>query len=137
MKLSLTIWIPHFRMSETWDFSIICPVLWEPGYDVFVLWNRLKTSSCLANALAPTPIALESCSRAQTNRPVFQSALEKYFFGCGLRIFCEWRHKWSCFWANLADVAWPTAQPLGQVFHWSFHWKLGSSPSLLSLSLTF
>jgi len=25
---------------------------------------------CLTNALAPPPIALESCSRAQTNRPV-------------------------------------------------------------------
>jgi len=26
---------------------------------------------CLTNAIAPPPIALESCSRAQTDRPVF------------------------------------------------------------------
>jgi len=32
----------------------------------------LKTAvfGCLTNALAPSPIALESCSRTQTNRPV-------------------------------------------------------------------
>jgi len=33
----------------------------------------LKTAvfSCLAKALAPPPIVLESCSRTQTDRPVF------------------------------------------------------------------
>ena len=38
----------------------------------------------------------------------------KKFFGWGLQIFCEWRHKWSSFWAILAHVTWPKAQPLGQ-----------------------
>ena len=32
------------------DFSLSLPqqvlTLWEPGYDIFVLWNQLKTSSC-------------------------------------------------------------------------------------------
>jgi len=34
--------------------------------------SALKTAvfDCLTNALAPPPIALESCSRAQTDRPV-------------------------------------------------------------------
>jgi len=32
----------------------------------------------------------------------------------------------------LAHVAWPRAQLLGQSVSLSFHWKLGSSPSLLS-----
>jgi len=41
------------------------------------------------------------------------------------------------FWAILAHVTWPRAQPLGQAFCWSFHWKLGSSPSLWSLWSTF
>jgi len=47
--------------------------LWEPGYDIFTLWNRPKTSSCQFpyHAMAPLPIALESCSRAQTDQPVF------------------------------------------------------------------
>ena len=45
--------------------------LWEPGYDIFVLWFQPKTSnfSCLTNALAPPPIALESCLMTQTDRP--------------------------------------------------------------------
>jgi len=36
-------------------------------------------------AKAPPLIPLESCSRAEMDRPVFQSALEKTFFvgGCG------------------------------------------------------
>jgi len=38
----------------------------------------------------------------------------KKFFGCGVRIFCDWRHKWSSFGVILAQVAWPWAQPLGQ-----------------------
>jgi len=49
-------------------------LLWEPAYDIFVLrfWPK-KTAvfGCLTNALAPPPIALESYSRAQTDRPVF------------------------------------------------------------------
>jgi len=51
---------PHFLLK-----------LWEPGYDIFVLWFQPKTSnfSCLTNALAPPPIVLESCLMAQTDRP--------------------------------------------------------------------
>jgi len=41
----------------------------------------------ITNAIAPLPIALESCSRAQTDQPVFQSALEKNIFDWGVRIF--------------------------------------------------
>ena len=38
----------------------------------------------------------------------------KNFFCLGLTDFCEWRHKWSIFWAILAHVTWPRAQLLGQ-----------------------
>jgi len=38
----------------------------------------------------------------------------KKFFGWWVRIFCDWRHKWSSFWVILAHVTWPRAQPLGQ-----------------------
>jgi len=38
----------------------------------------------------------------------------KKFFGWGVQIFCDWRHKWSSFGVILAHVAWPRAQPLGQ-----------------------
>jgi len=38
----------------------------------FRQFSQKKTAvfGCLTNALAPPPIALESCSRAQTDRPV-------------------------------------------------------------------
>ena len=38
----------------------------------------------------------------------------KKVFGWGMRIFCDWRHKWSSFRVILAHVTWPRAQPLGQ-----------------------
>ena len=44
--------------------------LWRPpGFSDF---RKKKTAvfGCLTNALAPPPIALESCSTAQTYRPV-------------------------------------------------------------------
>jgi len=55
------------------------------GYDVFVLRFRPIPAvvSRLTNALAPPPIALESYSRAQTDRTVFLIALEKNFLGGG------------------------------------------------------
>jgi len=31
-----------------------------------------------------------------------------------MRIFCDWRHKWSSFGVILAHVAWPRAQLLGE-----------------------
>ena len=47
----------------------------------FRRFSQEKTAvfGCLTNALAPPPIVLESCSRAQTDRPVQQIALEKKF----------------------------------------------------------
>ena len=62
---------------------------------------------CFTNAIAPPPIPLESCAKSQKIRQVFLSA-------GGLQTFCEWRHNWSSFWAILAHISWPRAQPLGQ-----------------------
>ena len=47
--------------------------------------KKTAVFGCLTNALAPPPIALESCSTAQTDRPVEQIALEKknFAWGCG------------------------------------------------------
>jgi len=39
-------------------------------YSYFDFGLKQAVFSCLTNALAPPPIALESCSRAQTDRPV-------------------------------------------------------------------
>jgi len=51
--------------KEQSDLTLLEP----PGFDDFL---RKKTAvfCCLTNALAPLPIALESCSAAQTDRPV-------------------------------------------------------------------
>jgi len=50
-----------------------CSTRWLPAYDIFVLrfWPK-KTAvfGCLTNALAPPPIALESCLMAQMDRTV-------------------------------------------------------------------
>jgi len=43
--------------------------------------------SCRINAIAPLPITLESGSRAQTDRTVFQIALEKKILGGGCGFF--------------------------------------------------
>jgi len=40
-------------------------------YSYFEISLKPAVVSCLTNALAPPPIALESCSRAQTNWTVF------------------------------------------------------------------
>jgi len=40
-------------------------------YSYFEITLKPAVVSCLTNATAPLPIAVESCSRAQTDRPVF------------------------------------------------------------------
>jgi len=95
--------------------------LWEPGYDIFVLWFRPKTSnfSCLTNALAPPPIAPESCLWLRRIGQPSRLHSKKNFW-LGVRIFCEWRHKWSSFRVILAHVDRPRAQLLGQSFSLKF-----------------
>jgi len=97
-------------------FIHLCLTLWEMGYNIFILGNRPKTSSCWL------PYQRHSSS-ADCARELFKGLNEsaslvvctrRRFFGWGLRIFCEWHHKWSSFGAILAHVAWPRAQPLGQ-----------------------
>ena len=54
-------------------------------YSYYEIGLKPAVVGCLTNAIAPLPIALESCSRAQTDGPAFCSALEKNFLvgGCG------------------------------------------------------
>jgi len=53
----------------------------------------------------------------------------KKLFGWGLRILCEWRHKWSSSGFILAHVAWPRAQTIDQSVSLKFSLKLGESES--------
>jgi len=88
---------------------------------------------CLINAIAPPPIALESCSNPQKIWQVFWSALKKIFFGWGLQIFYEWCRKWSSFWTILAHVTWPRAKSLSQSISLKFSLETRLSPSQLGL----
>jgi len=86
----------------------------EPGYDIFGLCNRPKTSSCQLPHQRHSSSA--NCAR-ELFKPSKDSAsllVHTWIFGWGLWIFCEWRHEWSSFWAILAHIDWPSAQPLGQ-----------------------
>ena len=113
--------------------------LWEPVYDIFVPRFYPKNSSFWL------PYQHHSSS-AGCARELFKGldgsasllvCTRKNFFGWGLQIFCEWRHKWSDFGVILAHVARPRAQPLGQSVSLKFLLELGSSLSLLSLWSTF
>jgi len=53
-----------------------------PGFQ-----SKPPVFSCLTNAIAPPPIALESCSNPQKIWQVFEAALEKIFFGWGCGFF--------------------------------------------------
>jgi len=96
--------------------NLICLTLWEPAYDIFVLGFRPKNSSFRLPYQRPSSSA--DCARELLNGSKESASLVDYtrknFFWLGMRIFCEWRHKWSSFRVILAHVARPGAQPLGQ-----------------------
>jgi len=92
---------------------------------------------CLTNGIAPLPITLKSCSNPQKIRQVFYSTLEKTFLveGCGFFVSDVISEvDFGPFWLMLPGLG---SNRQVEVFHGSFHWKLGSSPSLFSIWSTF
>ena len=92
-----------------WNLGTIC-LYFEIGL-------KLAIFSCFTNAIASLPIALESCSRAQTGRPFFSSALEKSLVPGGCRFFVSdviSEVVFGSFWLMLPGVG-PTAR---QKFFW-------------------
>ena len=87
------------------------------------------------------PSSSADCARELFNGSNGSASLvdctRKKFFACGVRVFCEWRHKWSSFRVILVMLPGLGPNHLAEVFRWSFHWKLDSSPSLLSFWSTF
>jgi len=119
-KIDYQIWILRHSVKFVTKWKIFVYyfmpylTLWEPAYDVFVPRFWPKTSSFRL------PYQRHSSS-ADCSRELFKVSKEsasllactqKKFFGWGLQIFCEWRHKWSSFWIILADVTGPRTQPL-------------------------
>jgi len=91
--------------------------LWEPTYNVLVLRFRPKKTAVFGyhtKTLAPPPICARELFKSSNESASLVDCTWKKFLVWGVRIFCEWRHKWSRFWVILAHVAWPRAQPLGQ-----------------------
>ena len=64
------------------------------------------------------PSSSADCARELFNGSNGSASLvdctRKKILGWRVRIFCDWRHKWSSFGVILAHVAWPWAQLLGQ-----------------------
>jgi len=76
-------------------------------YSYFEIGLKPAVVGCLTNAIAPPPIAQESCSRAQTDRPVFWIALEKSFVVGGCGFFVTDIIGEVVLWVILAHVTWP------------------------------
>ena len=82
--------------------------LWEPAYDIFIPRFRPKTSNC--QLLYQCHSSFADCAREllMLNQIGHSSSPHsKKTFGWGLRIFCDWRHKWSSFgsfWLMLPDL---------------------------------
>jgi len=95
----------------------ICSLtLWEPAYDTVILRYQPKNSSFQLPYQCRSSYA--ECARElftpSHESPSLLLCTQQKFFGWGVRIFCEWCHKWSSFGIILPHVAWPRAQPLGQ-----------------------
>ena len=80
-------------------------------------WRFSKKNSCFRLPYQ-RPSSSADCARELFNGSNGSASLvdctRKKIFAWGVRVFCEWRHKWSSFRVILAHVAWPRAQPLGQ-----------------------
>ena len=86
---------------------------------------RKKNSSF--RLLYQRPSSSADCARELFNGSNELASLvdctRKKNFAWGMRVFCEWRHKWSSFRVILAHVAWPRTQPLGQSVFLKFSLK--------------
>ena len=83
-----------------------------------------------------TPLRVTDLVEASIDTASLLVYTQKKFFAWGVRVFCEWRHKWRTF-----RPPWPTlpgsgCQPLGGSISLKFFWKLGHNPSLLILWMT-
>jgi len=131
----LTVW--YLAMSQNAKQEIYHLESRGTIYSYFDFSLKPAVVSCLTNALAPPPIALESCSMAQTDQTVFPDCTRKTFLvgGCGFFVGDVISEVvFGPFCLMLTGLG-PNRQ--ASVFHWSFRWELGSSLSLLSLWSTF
>jgi len=90
--------------------------LWEPVYDNSHFDFALKNSSFRLPYQRPSSSAdcAKELFKGSNGSASLVDCTRKKNFAWGVRVFCEWRHKWSSFGVVLAHVAWPRAQRLSQ-----------------------
>ena len=85
---------------------------------------RFSQKNCSFRLPYQRPSSSADCARELFNGSNGSASLvdctRKKIFAWGVRVFCEWRHNWSSFRVILAHVAWPRAQPLGQIVSQKF-----------------
>jgi len=94
-----------------------CLTLWEAIYEYIVPGFQPKTSSFrlpYQHHISSSTYCARELFKPSKHSASLLLCTQKKFFGWGLWICCEWRHKWSSFGVILAHVTWPRAQPLGQ-----------------------
>ena len=88
----------------------------ESRRTIYSYLDFVKNSSFRLPYQRPSSSAI--CARELLNGSKESARLVDYsrkkIFWLGVRIFCDWRHKWSSFRVILAHVARPGAQPLSQ-----------------------
>jgi len=60
--------------------DLVLKYSWRTNISYLDFGLKPAVASCLTNAIVSPPIALESCSRVQTDQTVFYFALEKIFW---------------------------------------------------------
>ena len=111
-------------LSDFYTASSIIPLQWNRDFSWYLRPWRLGGFGDFRekNSSFRLPYQRHSSS-ANCTRELFNGSngsaspvdcTRKKNFAWGVRVFCEWRHKWSSFRVILAHVAWPRAQPLGQ-----------------------
>jgi len=60
---------------------------WSTNISFLELGLKPEVFGCLTNAIAPPPIALDSCSKAETDRPIFYVCTRKKIFWLGFADF--------------------------------------------------
>jgi len=95
---------------------------WSSSWRKTCMWNA--TDSHFLRLPYQLPSSSTDCTRELFNSSNGSASLVDCtrikIFWLGMRIFCDWCHKWSNFRVILAHVTWPRAQPLGQSFSLKF-----------------
>ena len=106
-------WISQNDVTKLQNMHLL--TLWELAHEYIVprFWPKTSSFQLLYQCYSSSADCARELFKGLNGLASLLVALKKIFFGWGLRIFCEWHHKWNSLWVILAHVTWPKAQPLG------------------------